>query len=294
MKKLLIAKSLVLAAMSLTLQAAPTIALAESCFPKPVGCRMNSPFGNRFHPVHKKWKMHKGNDFACPAGTPILSPIDGSTTFSGVTTGGGNTVKVMKGQYEMVFMHNYRNIARVGDKVVVGQEIAKVGSTGYSTGPHLHFEIRQSGKHVDPQLLLCGGTPAPVAPPAGSDTPPAEGGGGGGTTGGGTTGPGAPADPGSPAYDGLEGSFWDILAGAVGSRALNPAYPYQLSTLDEARLFEELNYLEGINILVSFEKQQAFNRIMNQKAILQTIRIQSNSVKPLIESRKAAINSAGK
>lgn len=228
--------------------------------------------------------MHKGNDFACPTGTPVLSPIQGSAIFSGFTRGGGNTVKVRQGQYEMVFMHNYRNIAQVGDKVVVGQEVAKVGNTGYSTGPHLHFEIHDSGKPIDPQLMLCGGTPNPVGvTPDGSGTD-AQGGASGG----------AAQDPGAPAREGLDGSFWDVLAGAVGSRALNPSYPYQLSTLDEARLFEELNYLEGIELKISMEKNQAIKRMMLNRAALQTIRLQQAQEENLAKARAAALNSAGR
>lgn len=271
-----------------SIQFIPSISWAEACVPKPVNCRLTSSFGPRMHPVHKVPKMHKGNDFGCPAGTPVLSPANGSTSFSGNIRGGGNTVGIRAGGYEMKFMHNYRNLVQIGDKVVTGQEIAKVGNTGWSTGPHLHFEIHVAGQPKDPQLMLCGGTPAPANPPSNP--------GGGSQDGGGNQG-GGNGSGGSmeiPEREGLDGSFWDVLSGAVGSRALNPAYPYQLSTLDEPRLFEELNYLEGIQLLVSLEKNQAIKRMLTTRSILQATRLQEQKRAALDRARAQAISSAGK
>ena len=95
--------------------------------------------------------MHEGLDIGASIGTPILAPADGTITFSGKKAGFGNFVQIDHGYgIESVYAHNSSNHVRKGDIVNRGQLIAKVGNTGNSTGPHLHYEIRVNGTPVDP------------------------------------------------------------------------------------------------------------------------------------------------
>lgn len=115
--------------------------------------RISSGFGMRRHPVLGFSRMHKGVDFAAPTGTPILAAGDGVVSFAGWNRGYGNLVKVQhNGTYTTAYGHASR-IARgirSGTRVKQGQVIAYVGSTGMSTGPHLHYEILQNGVQVNP------------------------------------------------------------------------------------------------------------------------------------------------
>lgn len=116
--------------------------------------RISSKYSlRRFHPVLKKWRAHRGVDFAAPTGTPVRSAADGTVDFIGKKGGYGNVVMVRHfGKYLTVYGHLSRFAKGVkrGTKVEHGQVIGYVGSTGLATGPHLHYEFRIDGKHVDP------------------------------------------------------------------------------------------------------------------------------------------------
>ncbi len=115
----------------------------------PVQGTVTSEFGLR------NGKPHKGIDIAAKAGTPIYSVLDGVVVFSGVQSGYGNVVVVEHPDFVMtVYAHNEKNVVRVNDKVSKGQLIAHLGSTGNSTGPHLHFEYRVKGKAINPRKVL--------------------------------------------------------------------------------------------------------------------------------------------
>lgn len=115
--------------------------------------RITSTFGKRFHPVLKRWKMHSGVDYGAPTGTPVMSVADGTVSFSGWKGANGNLVTVKhKNGYTTHYAHlSYipRSI-KSGVKVTKKTLIGKVGSTGRSTGPHLHFGMSKGGKFVDP------------------------------------------------------------------------------------------------------------------------------------------------
>ncbi len=115
--------------------------------------RITSTFGKRFHPVLKRWKMHSGVDYGAPTGTPVMSVADGTVTFAGWKGANGNLVTVKhKNGYTTHYAHlSYipRSI-KSGVKVTKKTLIGKVGSTGRSTGPHLHFGMSKNGKFVDP------------------------------------------------------------------------------------------------------------------------------------------------
>ena len=116
--------------------------------------RMTSGFGGRMHPIAKQFRMHTGVDYAAPTGTPIRSVGDGVVEFSGVQRGYGNVVEVKHRDGKSTLYAHMNSIAvRKGQGVSQGQNIGTVGSTGWSTGPHLHFEFRINGVHHDPLTL---------------------------------------------------------------------------------------------------------------------------------------------
>jgi murein DD-endopeptidase MepM/ murein hydrolase activator NlpD len=114
--------------------------------------RLASGFGYRIDPVYKTTKFHAGLDFAAPQGTPVYATADGTVNLAGNTGDGyGNHVIINHGfSYETLFGHLYRIKVRVGQKVNRGEVIGWVGSTGKSTGPHLHYEVHKNGRPLDP------------------------------------------------------------------------------------------------------------------------------------------------
>jgi len=114
--------------------------------------RVSSGFGYRIDPVYKDRRLHAGLDFTAPVGTPIYAAADGVVKDAGFNTGGyGNRVVVNHGfGYETLYAHMVRIKARVGTKVKRGEVIGYVGSTGKSTGPHLHYEVHKNGIQLDP------------------------------------------------------------------------------------------------------------------------------------------------
>jgi len=120
------------------------------------GARLSSKFGMRKHPIDGFNKMHRGTDFAAPMGTPIMASGDGVITRARWCGGGGNCIKIRHNStYETVYAH-MRNFARgikEGLRIKQGQIIGFVGSTGKSTGPHLHYEVIKNGKKINSQTL---------------------------------------------------------------------------------------------------------------------------------------------
>ena len=120
------------------------------------GARLSSSFGMRKHPILGYNKMHKGTDFAAPEGTPIMASGDGVIIKAGWCGGGGNCVKIKHNKtYQTIYAHmkNFSNLAIPGNRVKQGQVIGYVGSTGMSTGPHLHYEVIENGKKINSQFL---------------------------------------------------------------------------------------------------------------------------------------------
>ena len=120
------------------------------------GARLSSPFGMRKHPIDGFNKMHRGTDFAAPMGTPIMASGDGIVKKAGWCGGGGNCVKIRHNStYETVYAHmsKFARGIKSGVRVKQGQTIGFVGSTGKSTGPHLHYEVIVNGKKVNSQKL---------------------------------------------------------------------------------------------------------------------------------------------
>ncbi|MDC3036028.1 M23 family metallopeptidase [Candidatus Pelagibacter sp.] len=120
------------------------------------GARLSSPFGMRKHPIDGFNKMHRGTDFAAPMGTPIMASGNGVIKKAGWCGGGGNCVVIKHNStYQTVYAHmsKFANGIRNGVRVKQGQTIGYVGSTGKSTGPHLHYEVIVNGKKVNSQKL---------------------------------------------------------------------------------------------------------------------------------------------
>ncbi|MCS7300043.1 MAG: peptidoglycan DD-metalloendopeptidase family protein [Fimbriimonadales bacterium] len=121
-------------------------------FIRPVEGRLTSGFGYRVHPIFKVRKMHTGIDIAAPSGTPIRAADSGVVVEAGYLRGYGYTVIIDHGGgVATLYAHCSAILVAVGQEVQRGQTIARVGSTGYSTGPHLHFEVRINGEPVNPR-----------------------------------------------------------------------------------------------------------------------------------------------
>ncbi|MBD1134903.1 M23 family metallopeptidase [Pelagibacterales bacterium SAG-MED47] len=120
------------------------------------GARLSSPFGMRKHPIDGFNKMHRGTDFAAPKGTPIMASGDGLVKKAGWCGGGGNCIVIKHNStYQTIYAHmsKFAKGVRSGVRVKQGQTIGYVGSTGKSTGPHLHYEVIINGKKVNSQKL---------------------------------------------------------------------------------------------------------------------------------------------
>ncbi|CEN79249.1 M23 family metallopeptidase [Paraclostridium sordellii] len=116
---------------------------------------ISSPFGYRIHPITKEKKLHKGIDIPANYGVDILSTDYGVVTFSGVKNGYGNVVYIEHFDGKVsIYGHNSENIVKEGDIVEKGQPIAKIGSTGISTGNHVHFELSVNGELKNPLELV--------------------------------------------------------------------------------------------------------------------------------------------
>lgn len=125
---------------------------------------ITSGFGYRADPLGGGSQYHKGVDFEANTGDPVLAVADGVVTFSGIRNGYGNVVEIDHGNgYVTRYAHNSRLVGQVGDLVRRGQEIAKAGSTGRSTGAHVHFEVWENGVVINPHQFL--GEAGPARPP---------------------------------------------------------------------------------------------------------------------------------
>ncbi len=131
--------------------------ITKSLMKTPInGARLSSSFGMRKHPILGYNKMHRGTDFAAPTGTPIMASGSGTVTRARWCGGGGNCVKIKHNStYETIYAHmkSFAKGIKEGRKVKQGQIIGYVGSTGLSTGPHLHYEVVVNGKKVNSQKL---------------------------------------------------------------------------------------------------------------------------------------------
>ena len=131
--------------------------IVKSLMKTPInGARLSSSYGMRKHPILGYNKMHRGTDFAAPSGTPIMASGAGKVTRARWCGGGGNCIKIKhNSNYETIYAHmkNFARGIKEGTRVKQGQIIGYVGSTGMSTGPHLHYEVVVNGRKVNSQKL---------------------------------------------------------------------------------------------------------------------------------------------
>jgi murein DD-endopeptidase MepM/ murein hydrolase activator NlpD len=128
--------------------------------------RVSSGFGTRFHPIFKNWRAHTGVDFAAPRGTRVLATADGVVISAGSRGGYGNAVEVKHGSgIATLYAHlsGFASGIRAGTRVRQGDVVGYVGSTGFATGPHLHYEFKVAGIHQDPlRVALPKADPVPA------------------------------------------------------------------------------------------------------------------------------------
>ena len=124
-------------------------------FPCPSYTRISDDYGNRIHPILQTQQFHNGVDFAAPSGSPILAAADGTVIAAAYSSSMGNYVMIDHGsELYTIYMHASSLLVSTGATVSKGQKIALVGSTGRSTGPHLHFSVRKNGSYVSPWNYL--------------------------------------------------------------------------------------------------------------------------------------------
>ena len=120
------------------------------------GARISSGYGMRRHPIQGYNRMHRGLDFAAPTGTPVMAAGNGIVEYAGRKGSFGHYIRIRHpNAYHTVYAHlsRYGNGIRSGVRVQQGQVIGYVGSTGVSTGPHLHYEVHHQGRHVNPATV---------------------------------------------------------------------------------------------------------------------------------------------
>ena len=124
-------------------------------YPHSTPYTISSGFGMREHPVTRDWKQHNGIDFAAPSGANILAVADGQVSFAGDMGGCGNAVEIEhSGGYLSKYCHALKVLVQKGQSVKAGTPIALVGTTGTSTGNHLHLGIKLNGKYIDPKKVI--------------------------------------------------------------------------------------------------------------------------------------------
>ncbi len=117
----------------------------------PVEGRVSSGFGMRVHPKYHTEKFHTGTDLSVPTGTPVHATADGIVSFASWSPGNGNIVVLEHGQgFSTIYAHNSKNLVKVAQTVKRGDVVASAGSTGVTTGSHVHYEVWKNGRYVNP------------------------------------------------------------------------------------------------------------------------------------------------
>ena len=132
---------------------------AESMpFRRPTQARTTSGFGVRFDPFNGRPALHQGQDFAAPLNTPIYAPAPGIVSFVGVRSGYGNTVEIDHGRgFKTRYAHLNATAVQPGQRITLGQRVGAMGTTGRSTGVHLHYEVWMDGRPQNPARFMRAG-----------------------------------------------------------------------------------------------------------------------------------------
>lgn len=121
------------------------------------GVYISSLYGYRIHPITNKWQFHSGVDIAAPKGTPVYAIANGKVIMAKPNGTAGNEIRIDHGNGVISkYLHMHQRTVKVGDIIEVGQIIGTIGSTGSSTGPHLHFGLSVNGKKVNPINIVIG------------------------------------------------------------------------------------------------------------------------------------------
>ena len=262
-----------------------TISYAD-CLQVPVSCVITSAFGNRIDPVTKTYakQHHDGVDFGCPQGTDVAASGPGTVLYSRNSETAGNWVVVVDSVSKLThkYMHNRNLKVAEGATVAKGQLVAQSGNTGSrTTGPHLHFQVENTGSPIDPQSLFCS-TP-PMKPgvlqgaPMGYD----------GDTGESFRQTTAPNSSGPAPKMGAEGSIDEIMSDLVSSRSNNPDYVAQLATLSTTRLYGELAYLQSIDMKLMHERNKHKERINALQSMMLVLKAEYQ-LRPQVDAQRSA------
>jgi murein DD-endopeptidase MepM/ murein hydrolase activator NlpD len=264
--------------------AQPTPAFANACIQVPVNCRVTSTFGARFNPITRNYssEFHHGVDFGCPVGTPDTAAEGGIVAVAGTSESAGNwvVVKAAGGQMVYKYMHHSKLVVSPGVMVNAGQLLAYTGNTGRSTGPHLHFQVEQNKVAVDPYARFCTKPPLKDGVLQGADVPLGD-----------VLDPGSQATApsgGTPPAMGMDGSLDEVIADVIASRALNPDYAAQISTLSEPRLYAELAYMQTIRLKIRHERNLHKERMLATEAMVQILMTERTLAPQLSAQRRAA------
>jgi murein DD-endopeptidase MepM/ murein hydrolase activator NlpD len=123
----------------------------------PVEGNISSPYGRRDNPISGERAFHSGVDISATSGAPIRATADGVVSYSGWTQSSGNVVLIEHGcGFSTAYAHNRSNAVRVGQRMKRGEIVGYIGSTGKSTGPHVHYEVWEKGKRINPSKFLQG------------------------------------------------------------------------------------------------------------------------------------------
>lgn len=132
-------------------QQSQVVGTGKLIWPAPSSNKVTSPYGQRFHPIYHEYRMHSGIDIAAGYGAKIIASDDGTVIISQYSSSYGNYIVISHGNgYTTLYAHLSSRLKKVGDKVKQGELIGKCGSTGASTGPHLHYEVSLNGSRVNP------------------------------------------------------------------------------------------------------------------------------------------------
>lgn len=132
-------------------QQSQVVGTGKLIWPAPSFNKVSSPYGQRFHPIYHEYRMHSGIDIAAGYGAKIIASDDGTVIISQYSSSYGNYIVISHGNgYTTLYAHLSSRLKKVGDKVKQGELIGKCGSTGASTGPHLHYEVSLNGSRVNP------------------------------------------------------------------------------------------------------------------------------------------------